>query len=810
MHLKLFSYLFLCLGGIAVVPLLLNGSYSAQQLQAVEIAQSDRQTGLAAEALAREVGLLMKGHTDAVEGLSRQVESAGTLDGAALQGTVTAQHLAAAELGNMWIADRDGISLAADPPFDAAGRANAGTNYSDRDYYKNVLKTNATTYSRAQLGRTTQRPNLQIVEPIRDSAGNLIALSQGAVDLAEIQTLAELIVARSPGLVAIVLDAEGRVLAHPDAESRSSMRDLATVGLYRATAQAVAEVHTGLNEANVEMRAAVVPVLPGLLNWRVIMARTAVDVEAYATQAWRQTFVGAGAALVAGLAIAGILAMLLALPITRLAAVAVAVGRGDLSGALPPRRRWLPQPRGAWLPQEVSVLMDAIGDMVVQLRARTGELKDQALRDPLTLLPNRTLLQDRLEQTLRSAEGSGDPTALLVMDLDRFKEINDTYGHHFGDILLQEVGRRFEASLRSVDVIARLGGDEFAVLLPTTDTEGAILVARMLTAVLARPMFIEDQAFQVAGSIGIAVSPEHGDDAGTLLRRADVAMYVAKRDGSGHAVYKFDQDINSRGRHRLISDLRRAIEENQLVLHYQPKAELATGRILCVEALVRWQHPDRGLVPPDEFIPFAEQTVLIKPLSEWVLNAAVRQIRVWLDAGLNVEVAVNLSMRNLQDPDLPDTIIRLLSAWAVSPTKLWVEITESSLMADPQRAMSVLTRLRSVGVRVSIDDFGTGYSSLAYLKRLPIDELKIDKSFVKEMATDSDDAAIVRSTIGLGHALRLSVVAEGIEDCKTRDLLIEQGCDVGQGYFLSRPLAAADVTDWLFDAQSTAKYQLAA
>jgi EAL domain-containing protein (putative c-di-GMP-specific phosphodiesterase class I) len=301
----------------------------------------------------------------------------------------------------------------------------------------------------------------------------------------------------------------------------------------------------------------------------------------------------------------------------------------------------------------------------------------------------------------------------------------------------------------------------------------------------------------VGASIGIALCPEHGEDADTLLRRADIAMYTAKRAHEGFAFYQPEQDDHTPDRLLLAGELRHAIENDQLVLHYQPKASFATGCVSHVEALVRWNHPQRGLVPPDQFIPLAEQTGLIRPLFLWVLNDALHQCSLWQQEGIGLHVAVNLSMRNLQDPRLPDTLVNLLSRWNLEPTWVELEITESALAADPERAMRILTRFSAMGMRITIDDFGTGYSSLAYLKRLPVDEIKIDKSFVLGMVNDENDATIVRSTIDLGHNLGLKVVAEGVEDQATWDLLTAWGCDLAQGYFLSHPLPAPDLVAWL-------------
>jgi diguanylate cyclase (GGDEF)-like protein len=383
------------------------------------------------------------------------------------------------------------------------------------------------------------------------------------------------------------------------------------------------------------------------------------------------------------------------------------------------------------------------------------------------------------------------------MDLDRFKEVNDTFGHHYGDLLLEQLGARLGSVLRDSDTIARLGGDEFAILLPTASVEDATQIATRVLQVLEQGFSLGTLNLDIDASIGIALAPAHGSDADTLLRRADVAMYVAKRSGSAYAVYSFDQDQHSPSRLALVGELRRAIDQHELSLYFQPKVDYQLGRITCVEALVRWQHSQHGLLGPDQFVPLAEQTGLIRPLSAWVLEAALRQCHQWRQAGFDLAVAVNLSMRNLHDPEIPEMIRRLLARWGVPPARLVVEITESSLMADAARAMDVLTRLRDMGIGISIDDFGTGYSSLAYLKRLPVDELKIDKSFVLHMGSDENDAAIVRSTIGLAHDLGLTVVAEGVEDEAVWDLLGALGCDLVQGYYISRPQPAAELTAWL-------------
>jgi predicted signal transduction protein with EAL and GGDEF domain len=351
--------------------------------------------------------------------------------------------------------------------------------------------------------------------------------------------------------------------------------------------------------------------------------------------------------------------------------------------------------------------------------------------------------------------------------------------------------------LRASDTVARLGGDEFAVLLPGDGAAGAGVTAQRLLDALERPMVIDGYGMNVGASIGISVYPEHGLDAQALLRRADVAMYVAKRGRRGSAIYTPEQDQHSLSRLALMGEMRSAIEQNQLVLHYQPIVSFATGIPDRVEALVRWQHPWRGLIAPDEFIPLAEQTGLINQLTRWVLATALQQCARWRAAGRRLGVAVNLSTRTLHDRQLPETVAALLVQHGLSASDLTLEITESALMPSPQRALDILVRLHDMGVRLAIDDFGTGYSSLSYLKQLPVSEIKIDKSFVLDMLVDPNDAAIVRATIDLAHTLGLRTIAEGIEDATTWERLCALGCDAGQGYYLAHPLPDSALEEWL-------------
>jgi diguanylate cyclase (GGDEF)-like protein len=421
-------------------------------------------------------------------------------------------------------------------------------------------------------------------------------------------------------------------------------------------------------------------------------------------------------------------------------------------------------------------------------------LRHEAAHDTLTGLANWTWLRDRID----TGVASGRPVALLLMDLDRFKDVNDTLGHHNGDELLTVLARRLTKYCGASAHVGRLGGDEFAVVLSEgSEAEFAGRVARDLLNVVAEPVVLDGVRVEMAASIGIAVYPEHGTDAAALLQRADVAMYTAKATHTGVSLYRPSEDHVSARRLVLAGELRRALDDGNLLVAYQPKASLEHGHILGLEALLRWQHPDLGFVTPDEFIPLAERTGLIVPLTTYVLDRALRQCAQWLVDGLDVGVAVNISVRNLLDSDLPDEIGALLIRHGVEPRRLTLEITESSVMADPARAVDVLERLHRIGIRLSVDDFGTGYSSLTYLKRLPVDEVKIDKSFVITMATDAGDAAIVRSIIDLGGSLGLTVVAEGVEDTASWERLAELGCDVIQGYALCRPAAGGDITRWL-------------
>ncbi|MGH2836083.1 MAG: putative bifunctional diguanylate cyclase/phosphodiesterase, partial [Solirubrobacteraceae bacterium] len=430
---------------------------------------------------------------------------------------------------------------------------------------------------------------------------------------------------------------------------------------------------------------------------------------------------------------------------------------------------------------------------------RQAEINEfQALHDPLTGLPNRILFSERIGHAILQAQRHGKKLAVALIDLDRFKEINDSLGHTAGDHLLISVGKQMGGALRAADTVARLGGDEFGLLLPElSDIDALTPVLERLQTALEEPIQVQSLPIGVEASIGIAVYPDHGDDAQILIQRADIAMYEAKRDGLNHVFYDdstHDHDVTSL---TLVAELRRAISERELVLYYQPKAALESGVVTSVEALVRWLHPERGLVQPDSFIPLAQETSLIGPLTLYVVEEALRQARSWHEQGIELSIAVNLSTRNLLDRSFPNQVQELLARWDVKPEGLELEVTESSMLANPTRAKAVLGQLSDLGIRLSIDDFGTGYSSLAYLRELPVDEIKIDRSFVIGMSAEAGDAVIVRSTVDLGRNLGLDVVAEGVETIEHWECLRELGCNTAQGYFLSRPVPADELCEWL-------------
>ena len=499
----------------------------------------------------------------------------------------------------------------------------------------------------------------------------------------------------------------------------------------------------------------------------------------------RQIFFLSGLALILAVIAATFFARGVSRPLHVLAEGALRIERGDYE-------------------QSINIVQhDEIGHLAVAFnRMRTGiaeredKIRHQATHDALTGLPNRVLFLDRLTQSIARESRTGEIVAIIMMDLNRFKEINDTLGHHFGDELLKEIGRRLARMLRESDTIARLGGDEFAVTCYVRDQAEAAQVARRIGSALEGSFILGSVSIEVSASMGIALCPLHAEDAETLMKRADVAMYDAKKNHKLFATYEPGRDEHSLRRLAILSELRNAIARDELQLHYQPKIDAKNNKAVHAEALVRWEHPVHGLLKPDEFIPLAEQSGNIGMITKWVLRQAIHDCGEWHAAGLNLTIAVNLSALDLFDSKLPHYIDEVLNEASLPASKLVLEITESAVMKDPAYAMKILTDLKNRGVTLAIDDYGTGYSSLAHLKRLPVDELKIDKSFVTNLINASQDVMIVRSTIELGHNMGLKVIAEGVEDAETWRILEDLGCDMAQGYYFSPPLPIREFRQW--------------
>ena len=481
-----------------------------------------------------------------------------------------------------------------------------------------------------------------------------------------------------------------------------------------------------------------------------------------------------------------LMAQRVTVPLQQLNNSARRLGEGDFAEPVPDA--------GA---DEVGDLARSFEAMRQAAQAREGHIRQLAYWDPLTGLPNRAQFMETSQNHLQRCMARREPCAIVMLDLDRFKLINDVMGHAFGDRVLKKMATRLTTSvLRTGDVVARLSGDEFAFCLPGLNGAEATEVAHRVLAALERPLSLDDQTIDVGGSMGLTVAPEHGEDGGLLLSRAEIAMYAAKERRLGVRIYDPSLDSSSAYSLSLLTELRTAVDNNQLQLYLQPKVRLADGEVIGAEALVRWEHPERGLVQPMQFVPFAEQSGFVRVLTLWMVEQTARYAASIGPDWPAMKFGVNLSARDLLDQDFPAKVQQLTQRSAVDPKRMTLEITESSIMEDPERSLQTLIRLREQGLRLSIDDFGTGYSSLAYLKRLPLDELKIDRSFVMSMQTDPADAKIVRSTIDLAHNLGLSVVAEGIDSPEAFALLRDLGCDEGQGYRLARPMPAAYFAEW--------------
>ncbi|MFP5344064.1 MAG: putative bifunctional diguanylate cyclase/phosphodiesterase [Gammaproteobacteria bacterium] len=453
---------------------------------------------------------------------------------------------------------------------------------------------------------------------------------------------------------------------------------------------------------------------------------------------------------------------------------------------------------------EVNSLADDLEMMRRELINKSETLEYQALHDPLTGLPNRTLFDDRLEQALMEARRSGDSLAVCLMDLNRFKEINDTLGHAAGDQLLQQVALRVRGALRESDTVARLGGDEFAIVLQHVDNvQHTTHAAQKILSQMEQPMELDGHTLDITASIGIALFPDHGDDTETLLRRADLAMYEAKRAECGYALSQPQLDQARDEKFILGRELRQAINNKQLELHYQPKIDLKTRKIQGVEALMRWRHPELGLLPAAQFIPLAETTGLIHPLLLWVLDEAFSQYHIWSKAGVKLPISINLSSRNLHNPHLPDQIAARLAAWEVPAEYLRLEINESTLNLDPSRNLEILERLAALGVRLTMDNYGAAPASLAYLKKLPIQEIKIDRAILLDPEL-AENGVLLRMAIEIAHLLGHQVSAQGVENKELLERLSTLGCDNAQGYSLSHPMTATQLLQWLKQARHPA------
>jgi diguanylate cyclase (GGDEF)-like protein len=448
--------------------------------------------------------------------------------------------------------------------------------------------------------------------------------------------------------------------------------------------------------------------------------------------------------------------------------------------------------------REAEEALGRYGDELEErIRSRTAELEYLAHYDDLTGLPNRNLLFDRLDQVIGESQKDSSTFALMMIGLDRIREINNTLGHYFGDMILQQAADVLIKGVTEAEVVARSGDDVFVIVLTKCDQARAEEIAHRVHDALDRTFFLDGHPLHMKAQLGVTLFPEHGIDADTLMRHADVALHSVRRTRMEFSVY--DPSLNKHGLRdlKLLGDLRAALSsEDQLMLHFQPKVSLRERRLIAVECLIRWNHPQMGLVSPELFVPLAEKTGLIRPLTLWVLNAAFNQVSRWQEMGLNIVSAINLSAWNLQDRHLLGQIRELIEAWNVKPSRIEMEVTESAMMDDPERVLSLLHELSDMGIRLSIDDFGTGYSSMSYLKRLPVDEVKIDKSFVLNLDSNAEDRAIVKATIDLAHSLGMEVIAEGVDSQETIDLLVEMGCDTAQGFYIARPQSALDLLKW--------------
>lgn len=771
----------LLLVAIAVVPILGLTLYSAvEQRQLAGLAVQETAVRLARLASSQQ-GQLILGTRQLLTGLAqlREVRQVDAAKCSELFGNLQKSYPLYSNLGAV---DSAGEVYCSARPMTGS------VNVADRPYFVRAMQSADFAIGDYQIGRITFTATLALAYPIFDDKQKVHGLVFAALNLDWLNQIikqAEL----PPGSVFSVTDKYGTILVrHPEPEKWVGKST--TESSLNAMARGIG---TGVAEASEPDG------IPRLVGFTPLLGRKdAGDVYVSIGIPKRAAFAEADRTLAHNLTWLAIIAVIAFgaawfggdLFILRQVNALVVMAR-QLEGGNLTKRVGPPYGKG-----ELGKLAKTFDEMAASLQKNATQLQYQATHDTLTGLANRNFFKEQLESNISMAQENRGSLALLLMDLDGFKEINDTIGHHNGDRLLSEVTQRLKHTVDKSGFVARLGGDEFSVVLLAADIENATDYARKIIRTFEDPFVLDELPIAVELSLGIALYPDHGEDAGLLMRRAEVAMYLAKEGKTGYELYVPEKDQYSPERLALLAELRLAIEQNQLFLLYQPKIDVRTRTVRGVEALVRWQHPRLGMVPPDQFISLAERTGLMKPLTFWVLNEALRQCIAWHRCGLKLPAAVNVSSRNLE-ANFPDQIAAMLQLYNLTSDWLELEITEGTIMKDPVHAKKILTRLGENGIKISIDDFGTGYSSLAYLSGLPVDQIKIDKSFVMNMTTDENAAAIVRSTIDLGHELGLNVVAEGVENQETLEKLALLGCDSAQGYHISRPISAPDLTQWL-------------
>lgn len=775
----------LLLVAIAVIPILGLTIYSALEQRHLAGYEVQETTVRLARVASSQQGQLILGTRQLLTGLAqlREVRQGSPGECSAVFAKLAKSYPVYSNLGAV---DRDGEVYCSARPMTGS------VNVSDRSYFVRAMQSADFAIGDYQIGRITFTATLTLAYPIFDRKQQVNGVVFAALDLAWLNQLVK--EADLPaGSIFTLTDKHGTILVrYPEPEKwvGRSTAELSRSAMARSSGTGVAEAS---EPDGVPRLIGFTPLLgreqTGDVYVSIGIPKKAAFAEADHTFARNLGWL----ALIASIAFAAAWFggdVFVLRQVSALVGMARQLEKGNLT-----RRVGPPYGKG-----ELGQLAKSFDEMAASLQKSALQFRYQATHDSLTGLANRSFFTERLEEEISNAQAHGEPLALLLMDLDSFREINDTIGHYNGDRVLREVTQRLTNSVGQTGVVGRLGGDEFAVVLLNTDPEGAADYTRKLMGSFHRPIILDELPIAIELSLGIAVHPRDGEDADLLIRRAEVAMYLAKEGKSGYEFYALEKDQYRPERLVLLAELRRAIRQNQLYLEYQPKIELRTGRVSGVEALVRWRHPKLGIVRPDQFISIAEHTGLMKPLTFWVLNEALRQCLAWHQAGVRLSAAVNISSRNLE-AGLPEQIAAMLDLYGLTPEWLELEITEGTIMKDPVHAKQILTRLGEKGIKISIDDFGTGYSSLSYLSALPVNQIKIDKSFVINMNRDQKAAAIVRSTIDLGHELGLEVAAEGVENQEILEKLALLGCNSAQGYHIGRPVSSADFAKWLTEYQ---------